>query len=93
MEERLAENYRVKCEINDLYNNLSKLNADNIQTFRSAYFDLKSRLQFTNFLIFDDLQKQQLQKKMDKIRNSICETECVQDMQSSSFKKSLQRRL
>ena len=85
METRLAENYRVKCEINDLYNNLSKLNADNIHNFRRAYFDLKLRLQFINFLIFDDLQKQQLQKKMDKICNTICETEIVQDMQSSSL--------
>ena len=87
--ERLSYNYSVKRDINGLYNCINLINLDNIQNFRFVYFDLKSKLKFVNFIVFDEIQKQNLIKKLESVNKTIIEKEFEQDISLSKFRKSL----
>ena len=89
MYDRLVENYRVKCEINNFYSDLNKLNTHDLHIYRSRYFDIKFRLQFVNFVIFHDFQTRRLQKKLNMISKKIMETEFEQEISESSFRRKL----
>ena len=87
--ERLSYNYSVKRDIHGLYNCMNLINPDNLQNFRFVYFDLKSKLSFVNFIVFDEMQKQQLMQKLVSVRKKISETEVEQEISQSKFRKSL----
>lgn len=93
MYERLIENYRVKREINNLFNDLIKLNAHNIALFRNAYYDLKFRIEFINFVVFHEFQIKQLRKTLNAILNKIMGAEFEQEISESLLKERFKRSL
>lgn len=87
--ERLSYNYSVKRDINGLHNRTNLINPDNLQNFRFVYFDLKSKLEFVNFIVFNEIQKRHLMQKLESVRKKISEIEFEQEISQSKFRKSL----